>query len=260
MTPDSTNPGLVPEPTLADIWNTDNPRSVINIIPNALRQKFEEAFKARPQYFGLDEKTLWKMLRVEGLGLSPTDNRIRMKFWHEYDLAQHNDKNMNISMVLAGVCSRPYFEAYYALQPSKVAWLLTPPAGYAAVAEEALAFGMEQLRDMLELDHIDEHGKPMVKLMELKAKIVAMLDMRVRGALVQKIEQKTIGLNIHTTPNQITALGAEGAMRQITDRIKELEGRERRAQNMPSPPQMGLDGAPEPDLAPIRVVEAESVE
>lgn len=240
---------------MADIWNTENPRSVVNLVPEALRLKFEEAFAREPRFFGLDEFGLAKLLRQESLRPTPTDNRIRLKFWHEYDLVQGEERNkMNISAVLAGVCSRPYFEAYYALQPSKVAWLLTPPASYSAVAEEALAFGMEQLREILEMDNRDDRGKLNVKLMELKAKIVAMLDLRVKGAPVQK----TIGLQLHAPASAVAQITESNAMEQIEARMKELESRERRAQNLPAP-HGDSSGDAEAGGQGVRFVESEVV-
>lgn len=234
-----TNFPSAPEPLIAsfaDLWNPENPRSVVNMVPDSLRNKFDDAYKKHPDLFGLDEKSLHKKLRSNEETPSPTDNRIRLKFWYEYDTAQVANRKMNMSAVLAGVCSRQFFEDHYVKHPGKVAWLLTPPASYGTIAEEALAFGMEQLRDMLEIPHVDSHGKPNTKMMEIKAKIVMMLDLRVKGGITQRIEQKNLGLTIHTTDKAIANLAQQGSMEQIDKRIKELEARERKALNMPQAP------------------------
>ncbi len=55
--------------------------------------------------------------------------------------------------------------------------MLCPPVGYAAKVHEALEFGIEQLRDILEAPH-KVGGKIDTKLGELKLKIVMNMELR----------------------------------------------------------------------------------
>lgn len=225
-----------PEPNLpaTGLWDTDNPRAIISMVPNSLRDAFQLAREKRPELFGQQERELYKTLRSENKTPTPEDSRLRTKFWFEYDEALLRNRNIRVQVVLAGTSTEEQFDQYLK-HPTKVAWLLTPPADYEWVTKEALAFGIELWRDVLEQPHINEFGKIDYKLLEIKSKIILALDMRVKGGITQRIEQKTLGLNIHATQGQIEKAGSQGSMAEIDKRIKELEARERRALNLPSP-------------------------
>jgi hypothetical protein len=188
-----------------------------------------DAGRRRPELFNSDERTLWKTLKDEGKLPNATDNRLRLKFWNEYDRAQAEQNRMDMIAVYSGVCSREYFSKRYVQSAEKLAWLMCPPASYEVKMEEALAFGIEQLRDILELPNVGATGKLDVKLMELKAKIVAMMDVRVKGAVVQKVEQKNMNLNISTSNDQVAKRAMAGSMAELEARLKELDKKDRLA-------------------------------
>lgn len=210
-----------------ELWNRAEPRAVINLVPGALANAMLEAGKARPDLFGMDERTLWKQLRSDSKQPTATDNRLRIKFWDEYDRAQADNSRMEVKNIFAGICVREYFYGHYLAKPEKVAWMMCAPASYEVKMEEALAFGIEQLRDILELDHVSASGRIDVKLLELKAKIVAMMDQRVKGAVVQRVENKNMNLNISTSDQTVAKKAMAGTMEQIEKRLKELDSRDR---------------------------------
>lgn len=206
-----------------------NTRSVVNIVPGRVRTAIEEAYFECEELFKMDERDLFKHLRSLEKTPSPTDNRLRLKFWVEYDRVQASgEAKMNMTAVLASVCHQEYFFGKYLGQPHKVAWLLCPPTGYMVKAEEALEFGLEQLRDILEQPHIVA-GKVDTKLGELKAKIVGMLDTRVKGAPIQK----NLNLNVSTSNEAVAKAAAAETMETLDRRLKELQNRERASRNLP---------------------------
>lgn len=208
-----------------------NPRSVVNLVPERVSRAIQDAASTNPEIFNIDEKDLYKLLKDSNHQPSPTDNRLRLKFWMEYERVQErSEKQMNISNVTAGVCSRELFYDRYLANPHKVAWLLTPPTGYAVKAEEALEFGIEQLRDILDLPHV-VGGRVDTKLGELKAKIVAMLDIRVKGAIVQR----SMNLNVNTSNEQVAKAATAATSADLMRQLKELEKQNQRAKNVPEP-------------------------
>lgn len=225
---------VTPEPGTVDLWDRADSRSLLNLLPLQVQSAMLEAGKSKPQWFGLDERTLFKTLKTEGFMPTQTDNFLRTKFWLEYELAQEERRKMNISQVYAGVCVRQYFYGVFLERPDKMAWLCTPPMNYETKLEEALAFGMDRMRDFLEMDPM-VGGKPNIKLMELQAKITAMLDMRKKGAYTQKIEQKNMNLNVSTSDKAVAAALTGANMDQLNARIKVLEQRERQALNLSTP-------------------------
>ncbi len=220
-------------PRAVDLWNRTEERALINLVPGAVGRDLMKAAEARPEFFGQDDRTLYKLLRENGQQPNATDNRLRISFWMEYDRAQTERRQMDMSAVVSGVCSKQYFYERYLTAPAKAAWLVTPPSNYVVVAQEALTFGLEELRDILELSHVLPNGRVDTKLAELKAKIVAMLDQRVKGAVTQRIEQKNMNLNVTTTDAAVAHKVASENMEDLEKRLKELERRERRALNLP---------------------------
>lgn len=218
-----------PGTQLADVWSKSDDRAMVNLVPEAVAESFIESSRAQPDLFHLDERSLWLKLRGNETTPTPTDNRLRVSFWNEYERAQANNDKINISTVFAGICTRHYFYSRYLKRPEKVAWLVCPPASYEVVAKEALTFGMEKLRDILELPIKDAQGRVNIKLGELQAKIVAMLDQRLKGGFTQRVESKSMSLNVSTTDKQVAKAAMQGSMEEMERRLKELEHRERRA-------------------------------
>ena len=196
-------------------------------VPPEVSKRIDEAKHLKPELFDMDERELFKTLKANGKMPTATDSRIRIKFWMEYDRACAEGESINISNVYNGVCVREYFYGRYLRMPEKVAWLLSPPAQYQIKVEEALAYGMDQLRDILEMENLDAKGRPNIKLLELKAKITDMLDKRKHGMHVQKVENKTMALHINTSDKTVAKAAMLNSMEAIEKRIQELEGRDR---------------------------------
>lgn len=211
----------LPAPLL-DPFRRDDPRSIINIVPQGFADALLSAYRAHPEWFGRDEKGLYHDLKSAKALPNATDNRIRMKFWMEYEVAQSEGRHMNLSTVAAGLCSYQYFHSHYIIDPSKMAWLMVPPASYEAVVTEALHVGLEHLRGVLAVDPVNhETGKVDVKLAELQAKIVGMLDMRAKGAIPQKI--MNLHANLKGTSKELLEITEERSMEALEKRLQDIE-------------------------------------
>jgi hypothetical protein len=198
-----------------------------------MREALEAAIFERPELFDKTEQELHAHLRELGKTPNPTDNRLRMGFWREYELAQSKGyAQINVEAAVAGICTRQLFYERYLKIPEKLAWLMCPTTGYMVKAEEALEFGIDQMRDLLDRDHIIG-GKVDTKLAELKLKIVLALEARVKGAVVQK----QMNLHAHLAGKEAAvAIGAAGqgaTMEDLQKQLKELERKTRQAQNLP---------------------------
>jgi hypothetical protein len=199
---------------------------VVNLAGEFIASRMAESAAKRPDLFGLDERSLFKLLRQEGAAPTPTDNCLRLRFWEEYERCHATagtSKGIQDVRVYAGVCTRQFFYDRYLVNPIKVAWMLTPPTSYVTHATEALNFGLQLMREYLEIDARSPDGKINVKLMELQAKITAMLDQRVKGAVVQRVEQKNMNLNVQTSDAKVASALVGQSMEDINARIKQLE-------------------------------------
>jgi hypothetical protein len=226
---------------------------MINLVPGAVQDAMLAAHAAAPDLFGLDEQRLYRVLRERGEQPTATDNRLRILFWREYDIAQQSGKKISMGAVWGPICHQNYFYSTYLKRPSCVAWLLTMPVAYETKIKEMLEFSLGQMREILEMDNIDAKGRPNVKLMELKAKIHALVELRERGAVVQKVEQKSLSVSTTATAKELADMTRENSMEDIDRRIKELEGRDRSAARMNERygPKATDDGVHDAEFTPI---------
>lgn len=223
---------------ISDAFDRTEPRSLINLVPNTIQAAMCAAHRQEPDLFGMDERTLFQSLRATQRLPSPTDNRLRLAFWMEYDRSQAESRQMNMGNVYSGICSHQFFNTKYLNCVSKVAWLLTIPASYDVKLEEGLDFGIDLMRSYLEIDANPPGGRgPNVKLMELQAKIVAMFDMRKKGGHIQRTENKTLSLSVTTTDRKVAQATAEMTMDALDKRIEDLARRERAIQRLDNKPE-----------------------
>jgi hypothetical protein len=210
------------------LTDTDNPFAVINLVPDKVRECIQTALSSHAPLFQCDERALWQKLKLDDKQPTPLDNRLRLKFWTEYDrVCGQGHKHMNMANVVSNMCTREYFYSGYLTNPAKIAWLLCPPTAYLVKAEEALEFGLEQLRDILDSPHVT-NGRVDTKLGELKAKIVAMLDHRVKGAVVQKT------LNVNASVGSVNDAAQANTMEDLKKQVDALRRRDKASQNIPT--------------------------
>jgi hypothetical protein len=217
------------------LWDVDEPRSVVNLLPKKVRENILELFQKDPIVFGLSEHDLLIRMRKNSQKLAAADSRLRMKFWLEYDRAQVDQTPINISVVISGVCSRELFYGHYMKRPDRVAYMLLPPTDYMIKAKEALEFGLDQMRDILEVRHFKD-GKVDTALARLKLSIVEMLEERINGARRNLThpghQNNSMSVNVNLTPQERSEVKAAGQLMseaEMDERLKNLEQRERRA-------------------------------
>ncbi len=196
------------------IRDKDHPRSIVNLVPEAVQRAI---MKLPDSMVDIGEPALRKILHERKVEITPLDERLRFMFWREYDTAQNNNRDMTMTNVYYGICSRDSF--YLSLQnKERTAWMLCPPVDYEIATEEALIYGINQLRDILAMDHIGLMNKIDPKLAAVKLDIVKMLDARVKGAVIQTTRNLNVNVNQPKTQEaQAPSIG------DVDKRIKELE-------------------------------------
>lgn len=233
------------------IFDESIPNSLINIVPPRIKECIQNAYKSDPHLFNMDETDLFSYLGSKYRKPSPTENRLRLKFWFEFDRVQESwvadakskwENEINISRVISNICSRDFFYSSYIIHPSKLAWLLCIPASYQNKAEEALEFSFEQVRDILSQSHILYHPNDINKLnpqvdvqfATLKFKIFEALANRVKGAVVQRTENKSVSMNMNTSDRKlIREMATSMSETDLIEKIKELERMERKSLHLP---------------------------
>lgn len=191
-----------------DLLGKSNTRSLINIMPRHMGDRLEELSFTHPEYFTRDERELEKELKP-----SPTLRRIKISFWHEYHRAQEKNRPMYPAGIYGGICLPQFFHSAVMQKDLAFAWLLSPPTDYMVAMEEALVHAIKRVREVLDMP-ID--GNPKVAALMLKA--MELLDARLHGTAVQRIESKNVSVQV-TTP----ATKPLPTPEELEAKIKQLE-------------------------------------
>ncbi len=216
-----------------DLFDRTNPRAVINLLPPVTQAKIFQAHTDRADLFRLPEKELKKAAKP-----TPTLNRIRLSFWTEYDASQVQNREMNMRNVYAGVCTQQFFDHVVLNEPVCVAWMLMPPANYLIALSEMLVTSQERLREILEQSAVDEAtGKVDTKLGELQLKIHQAVEVRVKGATIQRSEIKSLSVSADLSDTQaieaVKKIGQIDSMQEIEEKLarirKENDAKARKA-------------------------------
>lgn len=200
------------------VSDLDNPRSVINLVSPVVR----EAMKRVPEEFlSLNDKELENLSPQKAFTV--TDRRLRTAFWIEYGRAQDSMSSMNMAGIYGGICSRPYFYTNIMQDKVRLAYLLTPPQDYKVAMEEALSYGVDKIREILEMPLYDQNtGRPDPKIADVILKAVALIDQRVKGAVVQRHQVHQLNQNVGAPKAQAPG-GEAQTMAEIDRKLAELE-------------------------------------
>lgn len=204
----------------------EGPRSIVALLSPAVSAQIKKIIEERPELFNRDEHDLLKLLRDMKASPNATDNRLRLSFWNEYERAQTEQLDgMRVSNIHNGICTHQYFLERYLQQPERVAWLLCPPTNYEKALDEALCFGVEQLREILALPLYDAKGKLNTALASLKERIVSRLDERKNGSIVQRSLSVAVGDG--KLDDELKQRLLSSSMEEIQKRLKALAKRDR---------------------------------
>lgn len=210
-------------------WDLDNPRSVVNVLTDKVR---EEAMKLPPHMLSKRDDELRKEMKP-----TPLDEQLRIAFWDEYFMTvDAGAKKMRMVAVYARVCSREYF--YTVVEnPARLAWILHPPEDYILQMRGLLNIGIKRFEEILKLPLENPNGSINTKLIAEIVKIVSIVDNRVKGAVTQKIQIDGTQKNLHLHANA-TPLEPPKTLHDIEDELKQIE---RQVKQLQDPSNLGPD-------------------
>lgn len=216
---------LPPDLALVDNWERSDPRAIINLVPPSVQNAILASEKSHPHLFGIGEDELFLKLKHSNRTPRAGDNALRLSFWQEYNAAQAESRNLNMKRVCSGVCTDVFLYQNYIKIPDKVAWLMCPPMSYSSMLEESVNYGLSLLRSFLAIDATKE-GKHKMKMMELQVKIIAMMDQRLKGSFLQRTENKSLSVNLHTSSTDGMKEITKMSMAEIQARLSQLNRNE----------------------------------
>ena len=211
-------------------FDSENPKSINSIAPDCFTRHLENQHLL--DLLDLDEYDLQKKVKP-----TPTQNRLRLSFWREYDRVMQNGRSnvMVTRNIFRGIMAKENFYRLMKHDVKVVAWILKPPTNYVNMMEEALQFSMHRVREMLEFplfkttvvkkgDKEMVKRVPDVKVAELIFKIMQQMDLRVQGAIVKRVQQE---VKMQTQNYNVNAAGGDPGtltIAQIEAQIAALEG------------------------------------
>lgn len=226
---------------LNHLWDREATHSLVNLLPQALGRRFEDARFQSPELFDLAEDELEKQMNRRP---TATENQLRLRLWYEMETARANNlTEISVARVCAGVCSVSAFYKY-AEKAESIAWLSCMPMSYETSLEELLNHGAAWARKVLAMNPEEPSGKLNTKLMKLQFDIYMDAQMRMMGGYTQK----QISANVPTGgagrvgAAKSEAIEAEG-VRVLDKQVRELANQQKRLIN-PNP------GGPKPILRP----------
>lgn len=163
---------------------------------------------------------------------SPTtsDKSFKILFWRKLRDAEKFDVQMTDLEARCGLISKACL-VRFTENSNLLAWLLTPDMPADVTSEVQLVQVAKRLRILLDFDATDV-DKPMVdyKFLDAQMKLYTMLDKRVNGDFLQKIEEKSLRINHNT--NVIAKKTEANKALSLEDQVKQLEQKLSSAQNL----------------------------
>lgn len=206
------------EPAGYAIFDLKDPRSVVNMVPGVER---EAILALGPEWRNLSERELYKKVDPD-----PRDARLRLAFWDEYSQAQDRGRKMFIANVVRNICPRDYWDDRVVVEPEKLAFIVLPPKDYVVAMRALLEQGLTKLEEVLALPLTMKTAKgvtvPNVRLITEMVKIIQMLDLRVKGAIIQKVRVDSRSVNLNLAGD---APGGQMTLEDLDNEIKKVSNR-----------------------------------
>lgn len=188
----------------ASVLNPHQESSLLNVAPLKLVPLIMRVRESLPEIAVASEDWLRKYLKPD-----ERDERLRLSFWDEYNIvtAGTYKRRMRLESVLSGICNNTTWEKIYACNDKKLLWVLTPPKSYVQSMNYILHLGTERLSEIMSLPIRDEEGNVDHKAASLILKAFEMVDMRVKGGIIQKMQVEQKNLNVHVSaPSDLEAI------------------------------------------------------
>lgn len=192
-----------------ELFSADVPWGLYNVVPESMRSALP---MIDPRWMGYREETVAKKANP-----SDRDENFRLAFWTEYNTAKDLNRPLSIQRVMAGVCS-PYYYKYNILsKPRLLAYIVYPPTDYMSFMKNMLYKGQQRMKEIMSVSAITKetvigkNGKKKeksvidIKLANMQLKTFALLDNRVKGAIVQRVKVEQKNLNVNVSAEQVEA-------------------------------------------------------
>jgi len=204
------------------MYDTENPDSLINVIPTRVIEVLHRIRPKMPRVLHCTEHELRDYIKPD-----ERDERIRLGFWDEYNHSTSAGKKMSLSSFLHGIMSWETWVTVYEPSDKKMMWVFCPPVSYQVAMRNILHKGTERLMEIMSLPLRDDMGKVDSKVIVNILRAFQLVDVRVKGAVTQKLQIQQQSHNINQNINmEGSSLGSGVPIDTL--QLEDLEKLERR--------------------------------
>lgn len=155
-------------PLVSSVTDENSPTSVINMVSKTVGRKIKALVQGDlvKELLTLDETRLLKELKRRGFRPTATDNFVRVQFWNEYLYARNHGPPYVITLerIYSRICTQEVFLGFYLLSPLPLAWVLCPPIELELKLQEALTYGIDDMRSFFDVEIDPEKGSANQKI------------------------------------------------------------------------------------------------
>ena len=197
------------------------------VLPNETAEVIERVRRGSPELFGLDPNTLRELLKDKKQSPNETIRMLRLRFWEEYDRSAGS--TMNMVNVYREICQSAVW-ARAISNPYSLAWILTPPVSMMAQCDERIEMLMERIRENIEFPAFDPVKKKFdPRIAEYQLRALMYFDQRKHGAIVQRVENKTMSVHanvtVPTNSEKITKMVEEFSEEELRRKLEEAKAK-----------------------------------
>jgi len=215
-----------------ELFCADLPWGMYNVVPDSFRNALETI---DPRWMSHKEETVTRNADPNDM-----DENFRLSFWTEYNTSKDLQKKFSMERVMSGVCSPFYYKHTILKKPRLMAYIAYPPTNYLLFMKNMLYKGQHRMKEIMSVSAIsqvpvmdrvtkeqavDKNGDLVtkteidIKLANMQLKTFALIDNRVKGAIVQKVKIENKNLNVNVDANQIL----DAAPTTVIDIDKQLQ-------------------------------------
>ena len=204
-------------------FDEGNPLSLVNKVWAELRQPMEQVAKIYAKEFLFHEAQIKAFCKPD-----ERDIRARLCFWDEYALACAADRPMRKECVL-GEVTPEIWRKVYLRNYRKLLFVLHQPSSYATSMRRLLDIGIDRLYEIMDMPII-RNGLPDHKAVANILKAFQLVDLRVKGAVVQRlqIDQRSLNVNqnidVSNTERQLAFMSMQ-ELESMKTKLAEIEAK-----------------------------------
>lgn len=175
------------------MFDETNERSLINLVPDRLKPLLKAVRQRYPRLLLQPEKTLRTTI-----GPDDRDEKLRLSFWNEFNQATAQGRRMVLNNIIRNVVYSEVWNNFYEKRLDKLAWIICPPKNYTLSMQHILNRGVDRLMEIMNLPILKKDGTADTKAISQVLKAFQLVDLRVKGAIIQRVQIQQQSLNFNT--------------------------------------------------------------